>query len=197
MGGANGRRREAGRQPTRRSSRRSRVSPRQERSCGRGSSRAEVACLTPVQRWPVSPPGLLGCGSAPGTDAPQQLDTPAFRRTPTGAGGELHPLELPSRVTLVRWRDRLAEIATSVLDPASTRLFATLADTLGRGDPLPPPPVDLSPLEARGRWLRVRLRWPYAMCEGPDTAGTSVREAWIAYLDRRGRPLVFYPPRGC
>jgi hypothetical protein len=81
--------------------------------------------------------------------------------------------------------------------PETARLFDGLADTLGPGAPAPTTSFELTTLETRGRWMRVRLRAPFDVCEGQDTAGVPVREAWIAYLDPRGRPLMFYPPRGC
>jgi hypothetical protein len=41
------------------------------------------------------------------------------------------------------------------------------------------------------------VRWPYSPCQGDRTEGTQTRDVWIRYLDARGRPLMFYPTRGC
>jgi hypothetical protein len=43
----------------------------------------------------------------------------------------------------------------------------------------------------------MRLLFPYNKCEGADTTAATRREVWVEYLDRRGRPKVFYPSRGC
>lgn len=53
----------------------------------------------------------------------------------------------------------------------------------------------LHPLEARDGWLRVRAVTPSDMCADPE--GPSSAELWIRYLDRAGRPRVWYHTRGC
>jgi hypothetical protein len=97
------------------------------------------------------------------------------------------------------WADRLAENVTFFLDSAGPRLFATLADAKAQrgGDRLPRERHEIEEiLERSDSWLRVRIRWPYQACSDA-MEGTRTREAWIRYLDDRGRPLVFYPTRGC
>ena len=55
------------------------------------------------------------------------------------------------------------------------------------------PGYSMEPLAVRGSWMEVRL--VQGMCGEmpPDTLG----QAWIRYLDPRGRPLVWYHTRGC
>lgn len=101
------------------------------------------------------------------------------------------------RVRHVRWAEHLAEHAWFFRDERAARLHDELADTVHPGVPPPTGPYTMEPLETRGRWMRVRLRWPGERCEAADTAGAQTREAWVAYLDPRGRPLVWYPSRGC
>jgi len=53
----------------------------------------------------------------------------------------------------------------------------------------------LHPLEARGGWLRVRAVTPSDYCAEPEAPAAA--DLWIRYLDRGGRPLVWYHTRGC
>jgi hypothetical protein len=53
----------------------------------------------------------------------------------------------------------------------------------------------LHPLEARAGWLKVRAVTPSDFCADPEAPATA--ELWIRYLDRSGRPLVWYHTRGC
>lgn len=101
-----------------------------------------------------------------------------------------------TRVELVRWADYLRERVWYFLDPKGARVYASLADTAGPGDALPEG-YDIEALETRGRWMRMRLLWPYDKCEGQDSTKATRREVWAEYLDQRGRPKVFYPSRGC
>lgn len=98
----------------------------------------------------------------------------------------------------LQWDSVLAERAWYFLDSASTRLYPTLADARARrnGRVLPAHQFEIRILERKEFWLRVRLRWPVDVCnysEAPTQAG----EYWVRYLDGRGRPLMFYPSRGC
>jgi hypothetical protein len=54
----------------------------------------------------------------------------------------------------------------------------------------------MSPLEARGNWLRVVLQTPSPMCEWPEPKVVT-DTLWIHYLTSAGRPKVFYYTRGC
>ncbi len=54
----------------------------------------------------------------------------------------------------------------------------------------------LEPLEADGRWLKVRVVTPDDSCTA-DPLQTRERILWIEYLDQRGRPRVWYHTRGC
>jgi hypothetical protein len=103
-------------------------------------------------------------------------------------------------VKSLAWADRLAEHVSFFFNPSRARLFATLADARAGqgGEPLPPAErLEIEEiLERNAQWLRVRIRWPYEACSD-SKENTQTREAWIRYLDDRGRPLVFYPTRGC
>lgn len=101
-----------------------------------------------------------------------------------------------ARVRLVAWAEKIKEAPWFFRDSTQARLFTSLDDTLSEGD-RPPGEFTMDPLESRGRWLRVRFRAGVEPCDEQDTTGKPTRDVWIPYLDRRGRPLVFYPTRGC
>jgi hypothetical protein len=65
------------------------------------------------------------------------------------------------------------------------------------GSPAPPPPADheLRVLGAEGEWLRVEVVSP-SICSGAGTPAPR-DTAWVRYLADDGRPLVWYPSRGC
>ena len=52
------------------------------------------------------------------------------------------------------------------------------------------------PEEVRGDWLRVRIQEPDDHC-GEPVAQPRITHAWIRYLDRAGRPRVWFHSRGC
>lgn len=55
---------------------------------------------------------------------------------------------------------------------------------------------DVTSVEARWPWLRVKVEHPGLMCDGaPENRRTDYY--WVRALDDRGRPLVFFPTRGC
>jgi len=54
----------------------------------------------------------------------------------------------------------------------------------------------MSPLEVRGRWLRVILMTPNPMCKFPEPQVTR-DTLWIQYLTSEHRPRVFFYTRGC
>jgi hypothetical protein len=51
------------------------------------------------------------------------------------------------------------------------------------------------PLEILGNWMKVEIVTPNDHCEENIHAKHYIR--WINFLDKRGRPLVWYYPRGC
>jgi len=100
-------------------------------------------------------------------------------------------------VGLVSWVQQLADRPIYFPAHAKPAFFAT-PDT---STPLPVPAggedaYATHPLEARGAWLRVRVVEPSDNCE-PDAKPRRARTVWIRYLDDRGRPTVWYYPRGC
>ena len=55
---------------------------------------------------------------------------------------------------------------------------------------------DVTSVEARWPWLRVKVEHPGDMCNGaPENRRADYY--WVRALDDRGRPLVFFPTRGC
>lgn len=53
----------------------------------------------------------------------------------------------------------------------------------------------LYPLRTDGEWMEVRIASPSDYCDGGAPSLDS--QAWIRYLDPRGRPRVWYFTRGC
>jgi hypothetical protein len=100
-------------------------------------------------------------------------------------------------VGLVAWAQQLSDRPVYFPVPERAAFFAT-ADS-SKPLPLPPNGEDayaIHPEEARGAWLHVRVVEPSDNCE-PDTPARRTRRVWIRYLDDRGRPNVWYYPRGC
>jgi len=64
--------------------------------------------------------------------------------------------------------------------------------------PAPPSPGDyaLHPVTTRGSWLQVRVVAPSDVCQEPQPRAQTVT-GWLRYLDSRGRPRVWFAPRGC
>jgi hypothetical protein len=100
-------------------------------------------------------------------------------------------------VGVIRWAAQLAD--RPIYFPRSERAaFFASADST---KPLSVPVGNddayaIHPIAARGPWLEVRLVEPSDNCD-PDTKPRRTRTAWIRYLDDRGRPNVWYHPRGC
>ena len=100
-------------------------------------------------------------------------------------------------IGLVRWAEHLADRPIFFPRPERAALFATPDSS----KPVAVPPggndaYAIHPVEARGPWLRARLVEPSDNCE-PDSVPRRTRTVWIRYLDDRGRPTVWYYPRGC
>jgi len=53
----------------------------------------------------------------------------------------------------------------------------------------------LHPLEAKGVWMKVKVVTPSDFCDQPKAPRSKI--LWIKYLDEKGKPLIFYPTRGC
>ena len=76
---------------------------------------------------------------------------------------------------------------------ADAALYDSLEDSVspGRAQHLPAESHLITPVEARGRWLRVRVLTSYDPCAEPQPrVEPTERVYWIRYLDSRGRPLV-------
>jgi len=100
-------------------------------------------------------------------------------------------------VGLVRWTEQLIDRPIFFPQPEFAAFFASPDSS----QPVTVPPggddaYAIHPLEARGPWLRVRIVEPSDNCE-PDSSARRTRTVWIRYLDDRGRPNVWYYPRGC
>lgn len=100
-------------------------------------------------------------------------------------------------VGLVRWAQQLTGRPIYFPTPEKAAFFATpdssrpLRVPAGGNDA-----YAIHPLEARGPWLRARVAEPSDDCD-PDARPRRTRTVWIRYLDERGRPTVWYYPRGC
>lgn len=57
------------------------------------------------------------------------------------------------------------------------------------------PDYTMTPLQRSNEWMRVVLTTPSDFCVDPPVVRTDT--VWIRYLDARGRPRVWYYPRGC
>lgn len=57
------------------------------------------------------------------------------------------------------------------------------------------PDYALTPLQRSNQWMRVILTTPSDFCVDPPVVRKDT--VWIRYLDERGRPRVWYYPRGC
>lgn len=53
----------------------------------------------------------------------------------------------------------------------------------------------MKPVELHGDWMKVEVTSPSNYCDTPEIKET--KELWIKYLDKSGRPLVWYFTRGC
>ena len=111
------------------------------------------------------------------------------------------------RAERLRWAEHLVGQPLFLLAP-SPAAFRASPD--GPARPLPVPgaspgtvagatsdDVAIHPLERRGDWLRARVVAPSDLCVPDDSLPRHETEAWIRYLDERGRPLVWYFTRGC
>ena len=56
---------------------------------------------------------------------------------------------------------------------------------------------DMEGVELRGEWMRVKVEHPGQMCDGNVSSTRRAEHYWIRAFDRRGRPRVYYPTRGC
>ena len=99
-------------------------------------------------------------------------------------------------VGVVRWAAQLADRPIYFPRPERAAFFASPDSS----KPLPVPAGSdayaIHPISARGPWLEARVVEPSDNCE-PDAKPARMRTVWIRYLDERGRPNVWYYPRGC
>ena len=56
---------------------------------------------------------------------------------------------------------------------------------------------DVTGLEVRGEWLRVKVEHPGENCTGDVFANRRADEYWIRAFEEDGRPRVFFHTRGC
>lgn len=128
--------------------------------------------LSPDERWARVIPGFTRGGSAVVAWAP-----------------------VSELVTIVRWREHLAEHDVFFRDGVSPAFYEAPD---GRPVAFPLPDTSdyiLHPLAIRGTWMRVRAVTPSDMCADPEAPTQA--ELWIRFLDPSGRPLVWYHTRGC
>jgi hypothetical protein len=103
----------------------------------------------------------------------------------------------PPAVRLVLWADLLPSRDLFLLDSVPWEFSDR---PLGSPIPFaaPPSPHDyaLHPLTTRGAWLQVRIVVPSDVCVEPQP-GVRTAVGWVRYVDARGRPRVWFSPRGC
>jgi len=100
-------------------------------------------------------------------------------------------------VGTIRWAEHVSDRPIFFPKPERAAFFASADST----KPVAAPrggedEYAMHPEEVRGPWMRVRLVVPSDNCE-PEPATRRTRQVWIRYLDDRGRPNVWYYPRGC
>ena len=96
------------------------------------------------------------------------------------------------------WTGVLTEQSLFFRNPDSLAVYAepggqrVWLDIAGSGEG---PDYAMTPLQRRDPWMRVVLTTPSDFCMDPPVVKTDT--VWIRYLDDRGRPRVWYYPRGC
>lgn len=105
----------------------------------------------------------------------------------------------PARLTLLEWSQHLPSQRLYFRDTSRALLYGSRADADANrnGVKLPSPRYTMEGIAADGPLLRVQFQWPFEACSDQDSVKHTTREFWIRYLDARGRPLAFYPSRGC
>lgn len=103
----------------------------------------------------------------------------------------------PAVVRPVLWRDLLPS-QDLFLGDSVPWAFADRPNgsPIAFAPPLDPGDYVLHPLRVQGPWLEVRVVVPGDTCRDPVPGNRTV-VAWIRYLDRAGRPRVWFYPRGC
>jgi hypothetical protein len=98
---------------------------------------------------------------------------------------------------VIRWAAHLADRLVFFPKPEKAAFFAAPDSTKPVAVPTGGDDAyAIHPMEVRGGWLHARVVTPSDNCE-PDFTGGQTRMVWIRYLDARGRPNVWYYPRGC
>jgi len=127
-----------------------------------------------------------------------------YGRGPDGAPrhGWVRTQDGGGRVQL--WEEILPERPLFFLGPADRIRFHDrpggdpVEIDLAPGPVATPPTFDyrLEPLDVEGSWMKVRIVTPDDACVTEPVVARE-HEAWIRYLDDRGRPRVWYYTRGC
>lgn len=96
-----------------------------------------------------------------------------------------------------RWIDILPQMPLFFVDSASGSFHlqpggsaVAVPPAVAAGD------FDMTSVELRWPWLRMKVEYPGRMCDDPPT-DRQVAYYWIRALDERGRPRAFYYTRGC
>ena len=106
-----------------------------------------------------------------------------------------------AQARVLLWRERLPEqslhfaegVAPDFRDRPDGDVLAVALGDSAAADSLG---YSMQPLEVRGDWMRVRVTVPHE-CRVIDARTAVQVEAWIRFVDARGRPRVWYSPRGC
>ena len=106
-------------------------------------------------------------------------------------------------VAVMRWDTALTGHSLFFLHPDQVAFFRQPDGRSRVSRALAPSPgtdrydYHMTPLEARGSWLRVALESPSFSCEAPPPQPPRQDTLWIQYLTPARRPRVFYHTRGC
>ena len=106
-------------------------------------------------------------------------------------------------VAVMRWDTTLTRHSLFFLHPGQVAFFRQPDGRSRISRALAPSPgtdrydYHMTPIEARGSWLRVALESPSFSCQLPPASPPRRDTLWIQYLTPAGRPRVFYHTRGC
>lgn len=117
-----------------------------------------------------------------------------------GGAPRLGWVRIAERTVIEMWPDVLLQQHVFFRRPDSLAFHAAPAGErvpidIQTGDTADGLDYTMVPLRLADGWMQVEVTSPSDYCA--ETAGVRTDTAWIRYLDERGRPLIWYYPRGC